>query len=409
MPAAARPILLDVSRSVSRVGRGPATGIDRVERAMLAALLDSDDIALQGLCRTADGMALLSRPGLAALAKRIGADEPWGRLDLRARVALRLSEARRRAESDVRRLAVARARGPDLIAGLGGLIPEGAAYLNVGHSNLDEPVFRLVRGVPGARVAVMIHDVIPLRLPATQRPGTSRRFGEKLAATSRHADVVVCPSAAEAAHIAAAFTGPGRVPELVVAPPGLDDMRPDAAALGPGGLPPAPYFAVVGTLEPRKNLTLLLDVWEHLAASRGDSAVPGLCLVGRRGWEDPRVLRRLDALKARMPAIREYPALEDGARSAIVAGARALLFPSLAEGYGLPPLEALALGVTPVCAPLPVFRETMADAAVYADPGDMYQWAGIVDAMAAGEARVPAAVAPPTWKKFVNTVLATIA
>jgi glycosyltransferase involved in cell wall biosynthesis len=405
---AARPILLDVSRLVSRVGGGPATGIDRVERALLRAFLVRG-VDLHGLCRTADGCALLPRSGLAALARRLSAEEPWGGPDPVGRLSLRLAPERRRAESDVRRFAIGRARHTGLTTLLAGKVAPGTAYLNVGHGNLGDPVFDALHAVPGSTSAVMLHDVIPLRLPWAQRPGTPQRFHQKLGAVARHAGIVLCPSATERAHVAEALAAFGRVPDIVVAPLGLDDLRPDRGALDPGGLPSAPYFVAVGTLEPRKNVSLLLDLWEHFSRDRPASAVPGLCLIGRRGWEEERVLRRLDALKARIPAIREYPALSDGARSAIVAGARGLLFPSLAEGYGLPPLEALALGVTPVCAPLPVYRETMGDAAVYADPADLYQWADIVDALATGTSKARPSWNPPTWDDFVNTVLATIA
>lgn len=408
MAQTARPVLLDVSRLVSRVGGGPATGIDRVERALLRGLLDRK-VDLHGLCRTADGFALLPRDGLAALARRLFAEEPWGGSDPVGLLSLRISPERRRAESDVRRLASGRARQAGLAALLAERIAPGTAYLNVGHSNLGDSVFAALLAVPAARSAVMVHDVIPLRFPATQRQGASQRFGEKLGAVARNAGVVLCPSAAERAHVVEALAAFGRVPDILVAPLGVDDVQPCAKAIGPVGLPSAPYFAAVGTLEPRKNVSLLLDLWERFSRNRPVSAVPGLCLVGRRGWEDETVLRRLDALKARIPAIREYPALSDEARSAVVAGARGLLFPSVAEGYGLPPLEALALGVTPVCAPLPVYRETMGDAAVYADPGDLYQWEGIVDAMATGETKARLAWTPPRWDDFVNTVLATIA
>jgi glycosyltransferase involved in cell wall biosynthesis len=192
----------------------------------------------------------------------------------------------------------------------------------------------------------------------------------------------------------------------MVAPLGIDVVEPDPATPRPR----APYFVTVGTIEPRKNLTLLMDVWEHLAATMSPNSLPGLVLIGRRGWEDPRVLRRLDALKVRLPEVREIADASDAARSAYVSGARALLFPSLAEGYGLPPLEALSLGVTPVCAPLPVYGETMGEAAVYARSMGLYHWAEIAGDMATSTA--PAAGRtwrPPAWDDFVDAVLVTCA
>jgi glycosyltransferase involved in cell wall biosynthesis len=196
---------------------------------------------------------------------------------------------------------------------------------------------------------------------------------------------------------------------LQVVPLGLDEVPEGAEFTDPE--PPAsmPYFAAVGTIEPRKNLGLLLDVWEHFHSRSPEEARPGLCFVGRRGWESPDFFRRLDALKARMSEIREYAALPDRARTRLVRGAKGLLFPSLAEGYGFPPLEALSVGVTPVCAPLPVYAETMGDAAVYADPGDLYQWVGAVESLMTGSATDRRAWTAPSWGDCINKALAMIA
>jgi glycosyltransferase involved in cell wall biosynthesis len=401
-----RPVLLDVTRLVSRTGAGPLTGIDRVERALLAGLL-AREIELHGLCRTASGFSLLPRDGLAALLRRIEGTERWGEADVIGRISLRLTPERRAAESDIRRLASGHARGSGLGALLSRHVPPGTLYLNAGHTNLKAPVFDAVRAVKSARAAVMIHDVIPLRMPWTQRAGAAARFAEKIGVVARHADLVMCPSAAEAEQVAAALRNAGREPSIAVAPPGIDLVRPDPMM----ALPEEPYLVAVGTIEPRKNVSLLLDVWEHLAATRDASAVPGLVLIGRRGWEDARVLRRLDDVKARLPQVREHADLQDSARASLVAGARALLFPSVAEGYGLPPLEALSLGVVPVCAPLPVYRETMGEAAVYARSGDLYHWAEVVGGLVSST-RTPAAARdwrPPSWDDFVNRVLATCA
>jgi glycosyltransferase involved in cell wall biosynthesis len=405
MPApASRPVLLDITRSVSRVGGGPLTGIDRVEKAVLTGLL-SRAIPLQGLCRTAGGFALLPETAVARLAARLDGAEAWGRPDMIGRLSLRLRPERRAAESDVRRFAAAAARTADLASLFGRHLRPGTVYLNVGHANLSPEVLTALRAVPGAEVSVMLHDVIPLRLPWTQRAGATSRFGEKLSAVARHADTVFCPSAAEAAHLAPALAARGWSDSVVHAPPGIDIVVPDERASRPS----APYFVAVGTIEPRKNIAMLLDLWEGMAASRPPAALPRLVLIGRRGWETARFFRRLDALKARLP-ITEHSDLGDGARAAIVAGAQALLHPSFAEGYGLPPLEALSLGVTPVCAPLPVYRETMASAAVYADAADLYHWERVIGDMASARgAGRRSGWRAPVWDTFFNSVLGTFA
>jgi glycosyltransferase involved in cell wall biosynthesis len=402
----ARPFLIDVTRSISRVGGGPLTGIDRVERALLRGLL-SRGAPLHGLCRTAGGFALLPREGLVRLDGLLFGAETWGRPDLVGRLSLKLPPPRRAAESDVRRLATGHARGAALPALLRERLAPGTVYLNAGHANLAPDVFAAVRAVAGARIGVMIHDVIPLRLPWTQREGATARFREKIDAVARHADVVFCPSAAEAGHVAPSLAAARGAPRIVVAPLGIEIVDPDPEVV----LPAAPYFAAVGTIEPRKNIALLLDVWERMAASAPPASLPGLILIGRRGWEEERFFRRLDALGSRLTAISAFPDLPDGARAAIVAGARALLHPSLAEGYGLPPLEALSLGVTPVCAPLPVYRETMGSAGVYADPADLYQWMRVVGDMATSDndARAECRWKAPGWDGFLNAVLGAFA
>ena len=132
-PIAAR--LLDLTRLVSRMGRGPMTGIDRVEHAYLLHLLDSE-VPLFGLVRTGFGYALLDRVGMAGIARRVRGAEPLGEADLLARLAHRRNPVRARAEADVRRLALARAARPFLRQMLLRHLPAGTSYLNTGHANL---------------------------------------------------------------------------------------------------------------------------------------------------------------------------------------------------------------------------------------------------------------------------------
>lgn len=407
----ARPVCLDVTRLVSRVGAGPHTGIDRVEYAYLRELLARGGPVF-GLSRTATGFVLLAREGLAALKARIDGSCPWGAADIEARLSRRLSPDRRRAEADLRALAAARARRGGLGPMLEKALPAGTLYLNTGHANLSDDVFDAVRHAALGAAAVLVHDTIPIRRPEFQRPGTVERFEKKLAAVARGADVVLCTSRTERQHVERELRRLGAGTDVVVVPPGIDVPVPERSE---GRLPRDPYFVVLGTIEPRKNLSLVIDVWNALADAPPEGRVPGLCIIGRRGWERKETLARLDALKARCPEVVEYPDLGDGPKAALLADARALLFPSFDEGYGFPPSEALALGTPAVCAPLDVFRETLGDVPVYAAADDMYQWLKIVRELADGERSAGADIVRrakglvlPTWKDHVNRVLTTI-
>ena len=124
----------------------------------------------------------------------------------------------------------------------------------------------------------------------------------------------------------------------------------------------------VGTIEPRKNHALLLDVWEKLGPD-----APMLLICGGRGWNNSEVFVRLDALGPHA-RVRELPGLSDGALAALVEGAEALLFPSHADGFGLPAIEALLLGTQVVCADIATFREILGNNAVYIDDSSAYLW-----------------------------------
>lgn len=134
-----------------------------------------------------------------------------------------------------------------------------------------------------------------------------------------------------------------------------------------------PYFVTVGTIEGRKNHLMLLEVWERLARSMGDGA-PHLVIIGQRGWEADATFRRLDNLAELAGSIREIGDCEDHELVSWIAGARALLMPSIVEGFGLPVVEALGLGTPVIASDLPIFHEIAGDIPTYVDPHDQGAW-----------------------------------
>ncbi len=396
--------LLDLTRLMSRVGHGAMTGVDRVEAAYLARLTLLPD-PLFGLVRTALGFVLLDDQGVKAVQARLNGQIAWGAPDLLSRLTHRTTPMRRRAESDLRRLAIARTGRRNLAPMLARHLPKGAIWLNVGHTNLTDTMFNAIHGANG-RAHVLVHDMIPLEYPGFQRPGTVEVFERRMRAVSTGADLVIYNSEASAQAAERYFSNWGRVPRGIVAHLGIDVPVPDPKALPPGLDLAQPYFVALGTIEPRKNHALLLDIWAEMAK---ETAPPTLFIIGKRGWNNDAVFARLD----RHPAgVVELNNLGDGAMAALVQGARALLFPSIAEGFGLPPCEAHALGTPVLASDLPVIHEVLGNIPIYASPVDMYSWRKTIQAMSAEtEARQSTMFAQehgpglPTWEAHFNRVL----
>lgn len=393
--------LLDLSRLISRVGRGPFTGVDRVEMAYLCALLDSP-VPLFSLVRLSGGYALLQERETKALLQRLLGRVDWGRADLRGHLRRKQNPLQRRAQSECRRLACAHsARISDVLLTL----PQGVSYLNVGHSNLRPEVMLAIKQ-HGGRVNVLVHDLIPLDFPQFQRAGTVATFEKRMRCVAQHADLVIYNSAQSQRDGARHFAEFGRVPEgiaalLGVAVPELS-QEPIPAEFGLS----RPYFVTLGTIEPRKNHSLLLDIWDGFAK---DPDAPQLLIIGARGWENTEVFARLDAGPCHVIELND---VSDGVVAQLIAGAAGLLFPSLAEGFGLPPAEAIALGTPVICGDLPVYREFLGDIPIYADTEERYLWEQGVQLLLkrhqAGPQTTIAAHQLPSWEDHFNKVLRSV-
>jgi glycosyltransferase involved in cell wall biosynthesis len=171
----------------------------------------------------------------------------------------------------------------------------------------------------------------------------------------------------------------------------------------------APYFVVVGTIEPRKNHRVLLEAWQRLVEELGPAA-PRLVLIGQRSWDCAEVIRLIER-EPLAGAVIELGVLSDDALAAWLQHAQALLMPSWIEGYGLPVAEALSAGVPVIASDLAVFREVAGEVPEYAPPGDSAQWLSLVrEYMAAQGPRRRAQVLrmgafrPSTWEQHFAAV-----
>ena len=388
--------LLDLTRSLRRAGRG-ATGIDRVELAYLQQFLTLLEPVF-GVVRTPLGYLLLDQNGLQGFADRLVGAVPWGSVSLLSRAVQNRGTAVKQAESDLRRLAIARARRGRLPQMLDRALPQRFEYYNVGHSNLTDRMLGAVKRA-GGTVHVLVHDVIPLTHPQFQRQGTVQAFRDKIACVTAHADRVIYNS--EATRAEANLGDEERPIDSVVAHLGIDVPTPDPERL-PSGLPPqGVYFVVVGTIEPRKNHGFLLDLWETFGAH-----APPLLICGSRGWNNAEVFNRLDALAPDSP-VHELPGLDDAALAALVQKSAGMLFPSVAEGFGLPPVEALSLGARVLCNDLQVLREILGDHAVFASVSEADLWKNVIQSwvQTPHKAQEAERFTGPNWDDHFKTVL----
>jgi glycosyltransferase involved in cell wall biosynthesis len=245
-------------------------------------------------------------------------------------------------------------------------------YLNVGHTGLQEQSLIEWTRSADVRPIYLIHDLIPITHPEYCRPGEAVRHAGRIRNVLSSATGIIANSRATLESLAE-FAARERLPmpRAVVALLGAELGRgsPRAAEVQPE----RPTFVMLGTIEARKNHLLLLQIWSRLARSLG-SRTPRLLIIGQRGWECEQVVDLLDRCQPIQDHVREVGRCSDSELEYHLRTARALLFPSLVEGFGLPLIEALGLGTPVIASDLPVFREISPGVPTYIDPLDGPKW-----------------------------------
>src|SRR4051812_8972712 len=261
--------------------------------------------------------------------------------------------------------------------------------------------------VPPARVRglVTIHDVAFLRDPHLVSPASRRFAGLLRAALRRGATVHVYSNtvATDLEHLL-----PCPADRVVRVYPGIAATDGGDAAAGRALVGADRYVLALGTVEPRKNLPRLVAAFD---AEAEHDAELRLVVAGPGGWGTTAFDEAVRNAQHRERVVR-LGYVDDAARADLLAGARVLAYPSLDEGFGHPPLEAMRAGVPVVAARAGALPEVLGDAALLADPSSVPALAAALHAAVADDAtraRLVAAgrerAARYTWKRATDEIV----
>jgi len=254
-------------------------------------------------------------------------------------------------------------------------------------AGLDAPLFHAVCNfnlpltrVHGKRMVLTVHDLIPVLLPETVSRPYHWQFRLWLSRSLKVAHRVLCDSECTRRDLLTHF--PVEEEKLEVVPLGVDHVDavppPDAAGLAylrALGLPPQ-YILYAGSLDTRKNVALILDALERLRA-RGRPVT--LVLSGQSGFGSAPVELRIAQMRAAGFDLRPLGFLSSPLFYELFRRATVFVFPSRYEGFGLPPLEAMKLGVPTVVSTAGAMPEVCGNAAVQVDPDSPAELATVLD------------------------------
>jgi glycosyltransferase involved in cell wall biosynthesis len=248
-----------------------------------------------------------------------------------------------------------------------------------------------------------IHDVLPIEMPEYFREAEYERHRSRMANLARFGAGALVTTNVVREGLEAHLRTLGRTDlPICVAPIPVAPIFASASAPDPD-LQGVPYFVICSTIEPRKNHLMLLQVWRELVRRDGPGA-PKLVIVGGRGWKFEAVAALLDRSPALRGHVVEVSGLTTPSLKRLLDGARGLLMPSFAEGYGLPVVEALTAGVPVIASDIAVFREICGARATLISPLDGERWLETIRAFAAKDARAEmgtaSAAGPGSWDDY---------
>ncbi len=247
--------------------------------------------------------------------------------------------------------------------------------LKTDHGGFKNPNYIKALNTKQLKLLVVVHDLIPILYPEYCVPGNTLRFAQCISVILEHAKGILTVSDVTRNDLSkyvfstkktcpptrTATLAPGLVPGLKVGKPLIDE----------------PYFIIISAIGARKNHLLLLRVWRSLVNKLGIKA-PKLVIVGMRNNPCCSTIAMLERCEPLRGFVIETEASDEELANYLY-HARALLFPTFTEGYGLPLIEALSVNVPVIASDLAVFREIAGTTPDFLDPLDGKGWMDYIE------------------------------
>jgi len=242
------------------------------------------------------------------------------------------------------------------------------------HTTAPVDILHLTSPLPihmrNVKIVTTIHDLIPIRLPQTTTDNKAE-YVSRVRTSVKNSDLIVTVSEFSKREIVEILNVDPKKVVVTYQPPTIAPLTQDenstlASRLFKYGLDKDGYLLFVGAIEPKKNVRRLIEAYLEV-----DTARP-LVLAGPMAWLWKEEIGDLDTLlgDAARRRIRILGYVSRTDLRWLYAGARGFAFPSLLEGYGLPPLDALNMGVPTLVSNTSSLPEVCGDAALYVDPYD---------------------------------------
>ncbi len=241
------------------------------------------------------------------------------------------------------------------------------------HINLEAIIAEQRRGL---RRVVLCYDIIPILFPEWYGEKDAVAFGGYYARSFATADRVIFNASINERDARSFCRSLGfDLTDSRIVPLGSDFSAPSGKRSLPAGLQPGRYAVFVSTIEPRKNHNMLVDVWSRLSADGViHKADFKLVLAGRSGWKMEKFFADLTANPEFGRSIFHLESLGDDLIKTLYAEAAFSLYPSIYEGFGLPPIESMLAGAPVIASTGGAIPEVVGDAGICLDPHDPDAW-----------------------------------